>query len=87
MSHQASGSQNLASTHFFGFDAETYWATRPIKKWVVVLKKTSKKKQESDVKLVAAKTREGAIKTAQFHSFLENPNQISCRLAIPQDFM
>lgn len=69
------------------FNAEEYWANKLVKKWVVSLRKDTKSKHAFDIKLVVAATREGAIRTAKFHSKIDSPNRVSCRLATPQDLL
>lgn len=69
------------------FDAEAYWAQRTHKKWVVHLTKIRgySKPVDSDTKLVSAKTMQGAIDTARYHTTLTGRIRASARLATPTD--
>lgn len=55
--------------------------------WVVELveQRGSRMKQERDTKYVRAKTEEGAIRCARFHSMLPDSASAYARLATPQD--
>ncbi len=71
------------------FNAEEFWATREKKSWVVYLRQIvregRKKRELFDTKYVTAKTKEGAIRTAKFHSSLTRPVCSHARLATPAD--
>lgn len=68
------------------FNAQEYWADKPIKKWVVRLERQSRGRAvEMDTKIVSARTEGSAKKTAIANSFI-NPTHIqSTRLATPVD--
>lgn len=70
----------------FNFNPEAYWASREFKTWVVFLQKKSRqKKSASDKKIVRARTRAGAVKTAKANSFLKGCVASSVSLATPFD--
>jgi hypothetical protein len=66
---------------------EGYWRDKPVKAWVVRLAPVRKQsKQRAEFKYVRAKTREGAIRTAKYHSSLTGPIWCtSIRLMGPSD--
>ena len=72
-----------------GFNAEQYWSTRERKVWVVNLYKTirvgKRRKEVSDIKYVGARTMQGAIDTAKYHSPLTGKVIAQARLATPHD--
>ncbi len=74
----------MTSRHF---DAEAYWASRPVKKWVVYLTKIRgySKPVASDKKIVSSRTQAGACKTARFHCSLTGNVRAAARLATPTD--
>ncbi len=69
-----------------GFNTEEYWKGGVRKVRVVTLKKRrGSKVVHFDTKIVGAKTEQGAITTARYHSFMKGINDVSCRLATPTD--
>ena len=72
------------------FDPEEYWGKREHKVWVVSLEEerriNGRKVTRRDKKYVRARTKEGAAKTALFHSPLCGRRiYVSVRLATPTD--
>lgn len=68
------------------FNAEQYQSQYDSKKWVVVLTKhIRRRKPETDIKYVGAKTRDGAVLTAREHSLLRGSVTARARLATPED--
>lgn len=70
------------------FNAEEYWRDKYYKVWVVdivVDRRSDKQKRMQDRKYVRARTKQGAIKTAKFHTHLKGRIRTSTRLATPSD--
>lgn len=63
------------------FDAKAFWADKRKKKWVVALRKGSRR----DEKHVSAETEQGAIDTAKRNSTIGNRAKAFARLATPED--
>lgn len=63
------------------FDANAYWANKPMKKWVVNLYHGSRR----DERLVSASTPEGALRTAKANSTISLKAKGVARLATPED--
>lgn len=63
------------------FNAEKYWASRIVKIFVVSIKN----KQKHDVRLIRAKTEQGAIRGAKELSDVKGRVTTFCRLACPLD--
>jgi len=59
------------------FNAEEYWSTRKVKKWVVRI--------GGGTKIVASKTKEGAEKGALENQYGKKYKMASARLATPRD--
>lgn len=71
----------------YDFDAEAYWADKETKKWVVFIQNRARQKKDkvTDIKIVGARTKTGAVKTARANSFMRGRVVCSARLATPAD--
>lgn len=68
------------------FNAQEYWADKPVKKWVVWLeRRRGRKVLKDDIKIVSARTERGAKDTAVANSMIEPTHIRSCQLATPWD--